>query len=147
MELRQIELNAYLEHEEYEIGWVYVYFIDLFFFTCTYAPMVPAIVIPTLVGYFFMYWTEKYVLLNRSQRPVVNCKTLTVTAHTAMLLGPLILGFGGFLWVCVFLGDYVSIPFVAYMIQISLGVLYFITPYKSMFKCLCAVPPEEILTY
>lgn len=74
-------------------------------------------------------------------------KTLTDTAHTAMLLGPLIIGIGGFVWVCIFSLDFSSIKFIAYMAEIGIGLLYFITPYRAIFKCFCSVPDEEILVY
>lgn len=122
------------------MGWCYVYYIDLFYFTCFYAPMMPALVVSTLAGYFFMFWVEKYVLLHRSKRPPQNMKTLTSTAQTAMLLGPLIMGIGGFIWVCVFTLDFKSLKFIMYMVQMGLGLLYFVTPYKAIFKCFCSVP-------
>jgi hypothetical protein len=78
--------------------------------------MVPAVVISTLVGYFFMFWAEKYSLFHRSRRPAINLKALTETVKTAMLLGPLIIGFSGFIWVCVFSIDYSSMKFIAYIV-------------------------------
>lgn len=102
--------------------------------------MMPALVVSTLAGYFFMFWVEKYVLLHRSKRPPQNMKTLTSTAQTAMLLGPLIMGIGGFIWVCVFTLDFKSLKFIMYMVQMGLGLLYFVTPYKAIFKCFCSVP-------
>jgi hypothetical protein len=102
--------------------------------------MLPAVAISTLLGYFFMYWVEKYVLLHRSKRPAPNMKVLTSTVQTAMLLGPSIMGFGGFIWVCVYTVDFSSLKFLAYMVEIGLGVLYFLTPYRAIFKCFCTVP-------
>jgi hypothetical protein len=102
--------------------------------------MMPALVVSTLAGYFFMFWVEKYVLLHRSKRPPQNMKTLTNTAQNAMLLGPLIMGVGGFIWVCVFTLDFKSLKFIMYMVQMGLGLLYFITPYTAIFKCFCSVP-------
>jgi hypothetical protein len=74
-------------------------------------------------------------------------KLLTETAKTAMLLGPLFIGVGGLVWVCLFSLDFSSIKFIAYMVEIGLGVLYFITPYRAIFKCFCTVPEEENLVY
>jgi hypothetical protein len=53
-----------------------------------------------------------------------------------MLIGPLFMGIGGFIWVCVFSLDFKSITFIAYVVQMGLAVLYFITPFKALFKCL-----------
>ena len=33
------------------------------------------------------------------------------------------------------------------MVQIGIGVLYFLTPYRAIFKCFCTVPDEEIISY
>lgn len=104
--------------------------------------MVPSVIPVTLIGYFFMYWVEKHCLLRRSSRPPKKSKSLLTTAQTAIILGPLILGFFGFIWVCVPLQDYSSIAFIAYMTLIGLGSLYFITPFRSMFKCLFHIPEE-----
>lgn len=67
--LKQSELNEYLEHSECELGWSYVYFFNVLFFSCFYINLQSGIVIPALLGCLFMFWAEKYCLLNRSQRP------------------------------------------------------------------------------
>lgn len=94
-----------------------------------------------------MFWVESYVLLHRSRRPPTHMKALSETAQTAMLLGPLLIGLGGFIWVCVFSLDFSSAAFIAYMVQIGIGVIYFILPFRAIFKCLCAVHDEEIMLY
>lgn len=95
--------------------------------------MIPGITASSLVSLFLMYWAEKYVLLNRSRRPPIHAQALTMTAHTSMLFGPLIIGLGGFMWVCILRGDFSSIAFIAYMVLIGFGALYFITPFRSIF--------------
>lgn len=95
--------------------------------------MIPGITASSLVSMFLMYWAEKYVLLNRSKRPPVHANALRMTAHTSMLLGPLILGIGGFIWVCILRVDISSIAFIAYMTLIGFGGLYFITPFRAIF--------------
>lgn len=135
------------ENQDYEIGWVYVYFIELFYFTCTFAPMVPSVIPVTLLGYLVMYWVEKHCLLRRSSRPPKKSKALLTTAQTAIHLGPLLLGLFGFIWVCVPRQDYSSIAFIAYMTLIGLGALYFITPFRGIFKCLFPIPEEELMIY
>lgn len=109
--------------------------------------MLQGVVVSTLLGYFFMFWVEKYVLLHRSKRPATNMKVLTSTVQTAMLLGPLIMAIGGLIWVCVYLMDFTSLKFIAYMVEMGVAVLYFLTPYLTIFKCFCTVPEEEIITY
>lgn len=91
--------------------------------------MIPSVITSTLIGYYFMFWVEKYALFYRSKRPSQNCRALTATAQTLMLLGPLILGLGGIIWVCTYLNDYSSLIFIAYMVLIGFGILYFITPF------------------
>lgn len=122
-----------------------MYFIDIFFFTCFYAPMVAGIIPLSLLGFFLMFWAEKYVLLNRSRRPLISCRTLTERAKSLILLGPMIIGFGGLIWVYKLLpqsSSFDSLIMAAYLTLISVGFLYFITPFDSIFKCLCAVPQE-----
>lgn len=109
--------------------------------------MVPAVIPITLLGYLVMFWVEKHCLLRRSSRPPKKSKTLLTTAQTAILLGPLILGFFGFIWVCIPRQDYSSIAFIGYMTLMGLGALYFLTPFRGIFKCLFAIPEEELMTY
>ena len=79
MVLKQSELNDYIENSEYELGWSYIYFFDIMFFCCFYITLQPAIIVPALVGCFFMFFAEKYVLLQRSQRPEKIAKSLNYT--------------------------------------------------------------------
>ena len=102
-----------------------------------------------MLGCFAMFWAENHALLNRSQRPNKINQALTESVETLMLLGPLIMWLGHFIWVIRITGEltFSSTKFIANIVLLGLSVIYFLTPYKSIFRCLCHTPKEELLTY
>lgn len=109
--------------------------------------MQPCIIIPALVGFFFMFWVEKYCLLHRSRRPLTLMKDLTDNIELLIYLGPMILAWGGFFWVCVFMNYFNSLALAAYLTLAFLSFLYFITPFTSFYRCLWHIPKEDYLFY
>lgn len=144
---RQSELNSLYEGEDFEFGWGTIYYMDVFFFTCFYLPMHPFVVLPAIGGYFFMYWAEKYCLLHRSKRPFTRTQWLTENVELLYFLGPFILAWGGFFWVCVTINYFNSLAMAAYMTLLFLSLLFLLTPFRSWFKCLWHQPEEENLFY
>lgn len=47
---------------EFEIGYEYIYIVNLFLFTCFFSPLQPIIVVFAIVGLFVMFWAQKYSL-------------------------------------------------------------------------------------
>ena len=101
--------------------------------------------IPALIGCIAMFWAEKHALLNRSQRPNKINQALTESVETLMLLGPFFVWLGHFVWIIVITTNeltFSSNKFIANIVLLGLSVIYFLTPYKSIFRCLCHNPKE-----
>lgn len=124
-----------------------MYFLDVLFFSCFYVSLYPGVIIFSLSGCFFMFWAEKYTLLNRSQRPEKVAKTLTGTAETLLSMSPFILWMGHIIWVNSLIKDYSSSIFTGDMILMSISLLYFITPWRAIHACFFHIPEEEILSF
>ena len=102
--------------------------------------MQPFVVMPAICGYFMMFWADKYCLLHRSRRPYILTKWLTDNVELFIFLGPFIIAWGGFVWVCVTIDYYNSLAMAGYMTLLFLSVLFILTPFKSAFKCLWHQP-------
>merc|ERR1711974_215179 len=68
--INQPDLNAYVVNIEFEIGFEYIYIVNMFLFTCFFVSLQPIISLFALTGFFFMFWTQKWSLFNRMRRPV-----------------------------------------------------------------------------
>jgi len=60
--------------------------------------MQPYIVLPTLIGFFLMFWADKYRLLNKSQRPIPSSELLNDAMGQLILLSPFMLTLGKLTW-------------------------------------------------
>jgi hypothetical protein len=74
-------------------------------------------------------------------------KALTNTVVTLFSMAPLILWAGHLVWIDAMIPDFSSFIFTGNMILMSISILYFLTPWKSIFMCCFHLPEEELLLY
>lgn len=72
--------------------------MNMFYFTCFYVTMQPYIVVPALIGFFLMYWAEKYRLLYNSTRPVSSSELLSDAMGQLIFFSPFVLSIGNLTW-------------------------------------------------
>lgn len=51
------------EEPEFNIGLRYSWILNTMYMTAFYAPLIPIVLIYTLIGFIFVYWIEKVLLL------------------------------------------------------------------------------------
>lgn len=98
LQLKQSELNMKLELPVFEIGYEYIYFINLYLFTAFFVSLQPVIVIPAILGMLLGYWVIKYNLLNRLKRPVPGTDIISNAMGQFIGLGPIVYELGNLMW-------------------------------------------------
>ena len=96
--LNQPDLNLYNEYIEFETGYEYIYFVNLFLFTCFFVSLQPIISIFAFFGMIFMYWSQKYSVLSRCKRPIPGTTAVNTAMFQLIHLGPLFFSLGNFTW-------------------------------------------------
>jgi len=94
----QKEHNCIHEGIEFELGYHYIYIANVFLFVCFFVSLQPVVVIFALLGYFLMYWIQKYCLFNRYRRPVPGTDFVNSAVYRMIMLGPLTYSLGSLTW-------------------------------------------------
>ena len=89
-----------------------------------------------------MFWAEKYVLLQRSQRPEKNAKALSYTVDTLIYFAPIVMWVGHIVWVNAMASAFSSTAFTGDMILMTIAILFFLTPWRALFMCAFHFPEE-----
>ena len=126
----QKELNQYYEYIEFEVGYEYIYMVNLFLFTCFFLPLQPIIAVFAISGLVLMFWAQKYSLYNRCRRPVPGNKAINTTMYTLIYLGPAFFGIGSFCWSHFFEHEFIGIA--PNLTTCIIAFIIFILPYRAL---------------
>lgn len=80
------------------MGYQSIYAVNVFMFSCFFVSLQPIITAVALVGYFLMYWVEKYSLFNVYKRPIPGTDFVNNAIFRITCLGPLVFSFGSLTW-------------------------------------------------
>jgi hypothetical protein len=83
---------------EFEVGYEYIYLVNLFLFVCFFVSLQPILPLFALFGYLIMYWTQKHSLFNRMRRPVPGTDLVNTAMYQLLFLGPMVYSFGSLTW-------------------------------------------------
>lgn len=122
----------------------------MFYFTCFYVTMHPCIVLFTIVGFFCMYWAEKYSLLYRSNRPTPSSSLLGEAMHALISFGPCVISIGSLTWFNLLPSkntDFSNLSYLSRLVSVILSILFFLFPFNSILDAICHVPEDETLYY
>jgi len=122
----------------------------MFYFTCFYITMHPSIVIFTTIGFFCMYWAEKYSLLSRSKRPTPSSSLLEDAMGQLISFGPCVISMGILTWYNLLPpndSDFGNISYISHLVSAGLSLLFFIFPFNSVLDAMCHVPEDYMLDY
>lgn len=85
----------------------------------------------------FMYWVEKYSVLNRMRRPVPGTDLVNSAMGQMVNLGPIFYSIGALSWSHILDGYKVQEGFITYyapnIITAGLSALFFIFPFNVLF--------------
>ena len=83
---------------EFEIGFEYIYIVNMFLFTCFFVSLQPIIALFALIGFFTMFWAQKWSLFNRMRRPIPGNDMVNAAMGQLIFLGPFIYSIGSLTW-------------------------------------------------
>lgn len=107
--------------------------------------MHPSIVIFTTIGFFCMYWAEKYSLLSRSKRPTPSSSLLEDAMGQLISFGPCVISMGILTWYNLLPpndSDFGNISYISHLVSAGLSLLFFIFPFNSVLDAMCHVPED-----
>lgn len=131
--LNQMELNQYMTGLDFEIGYEYVYVVHLYLFVCFFVSLQPIICAFALVGYFIMYWTQKWSLFNRMRRPIPGNDLINTALGQLIFLGPIVYSLGSLTWSNFFPEGTPKYAIVPNLIALGISVFMFIFPLSLIF--------------
>ena len=56
IDVHQFQLNEMVEKQQFEVGYEYIYIVNLFIFTCFFVSLQPILPIFALIGLLLIYW-------------------------------------------------------------------------------------------
>jgi hypothetical protein len=115
---------------EFEVGYEYIYAINLFLFTCFFCPLQPIIVVFAVASLTFMLWAQKYSLFNRCKRPAPGNNHINTTMYQLIYLGPAFYTLGSFCWSHFFNPGFIS--YVPNLLAAVTSILILATPYHKL---------------
>lgn len=133
----QKEHNALQEGIEFEVGYQYIYPVNVFIFSCYFVSLQPIVALIGMVGYFLMYWAQKYCLFNRYRRPVPGTDFVNNAVYKIILLGPFIFGLGSMTWSNFTPGGIPQEALLPNLVIIGISVIIFIIPYNTLLMGWC----------
>lgn len=96
--LNQKALNQLFDGKNFEVGNEYIYPVKTMVFTSFYLSLQPSIAFISALGIFLMYWVNKYVLLQRGQRPPPGTDIIHHTLCQFIFMCPLLFCIGSSIW-------------------------------------------------
>jgi hypothetical protein len=106
--------------------------VNLFLFTCFFAPLQPILVVFAIGGMSMMYWAQKYSLFKRCRRPVPGKNIINNAMYQLIYLGPVFYTVGSFCWSHFFKDDWIG--YAPNLTAGILSVIIFMLPYRRIVK-------------
>jgi hypothetical protein len=112
-------------------------------FVCFFVSLQPIISVIALLGYFLMYWVEKYSIFNRYRRPVPGMDFVNNTAYKLISFGPIVYSFGSLTWANFSPNGIPPEAIVPNLVALGLSFLLFILPFNSIIIGACMSDSAE----
>ena len=130
----QQELNAENEYLFFEVGYEYIYAVNLFLFTCFFVSLQPIIVLFSIVGLGLMHWSQKHSIYSRCKRPVPGGTTINNAMYQLISLGGVFYSAGSFSWSSFSPHGVLDHGFIPNLISLWLSIIMFLMPYDLIFS-------------
>lgn len=128
----------------------YIYYIDIFYFTCFYVFVHPFVVVFALIGFSLMYWAQKNAILTRSRRPAPGSAVLNEMMGQLVGFAPCVLSIGQLIWFNIIREDYHNFSegtSASHWASLGFSLAFFFLPFNAIFNAYCAIPDDEDLIY
>ena len=97
----------------------------------------PIVSLVGMVGYFLMYWAQKYCMFNRYRRPVPGTDFVNNAVYRIILIGPLVYSLGSLTWSNFTPGGIPPEALVPNLAAAGIAVVIFLFPYSSIILGSC----------
>lgn len=129
LDLHQFELNQLFEKQQFEIGYEYIFVVNLFIFTCFFVSLQPILPVFALIGLLLIYWVEKYNLFHRSQRPVPGTPIINTTVSQLIYFGAVAYTLGSMTWANFLPDSQFKAALIPNIFALAASVIIFLLPY------------------
>jgi hypothetical protein len=106
-------------------------------FVCFYVSLQPIISVVAMLGYFIMYWVEKYSLFNRYRRPVPGMDFVNNAVYKMVSLGPIVYTFGSLTWSNFSPNGIPREAIIPNLVALALSIILFAIPFNSIIIGAC----------
>ena len=130
--LTQLEANKLLEGRHLDMPQRYASFMKTYLLTLVYAPMLPFAFLFGAIALFIQYWQDKIMLLRYMARPEILSHSLDDSMLRVIPLGAVLYAFAN--W--IFFYNLEPASRVPGVVGIVTSVVWFVLPWKKMFKLL-----------
>ncbi|CAD8085698.1 unnamed protein product [Paramecium sonneborni] len=138
--ITQTEANTIFEGPQVLLYDNYAYVCKTVWITLFFAPLVPVSLLFCVVGLFFYYWIQKYLLLRRKCRPPLQSSYLNSEMCNIINFSPILLA-AGQLWVD-FVFESNSTTKIINFISIGISGLEFFLPFEKIAKRFLSWPDD-----
>ena len=108
--------------------------VNMFLFVCFFVSLQPVISLFAIMGYFLMYWGQKYCLFNRYKRPVPGTELINIAMYQLIYIGPLMYSLGSLTWSNFFPDGIPKYALLPNLIALGVSVVILLFPYNLIFN-------------
>lgn len=101
-------------------------------FVCFFVSLQPICVFAALLGYFLMYWVQKYCMFYRYRRPVPGSDFVNQAVWQIIMMGPILYSLGSLTWSNFLPEGFPQNAIVPNIIALVLSALLFFVPLKPI---------------
>jgi hypothetical protein len=105
----------------------------MFLFVCFFVSLQPIICVFALLGFFLMYWSQKYCLFNRYSRPVPGTDLINISMYQLIYAGPLLYSIGSLTWSNFFPDGIPKSALLPNLVAVGISILILLIPYNIIF--------------
>lgn len=106
-------------------------------FTCFFVSLQPIVSVFALLGYFFMYWVQKYCVFNRYRRPVPGTDFVNNAVWRIIFLGPLIYSLGSMTWSNLAPNGIPPEAILPNLVAVGMSIIVFLIPMNTIIYGSC----------
>lgn len=109
----------------------------MFIFICFFVSLQPILSLFGIVGYFLMYWVQKYCMFNRYRRPVPGTDFVNNAVYRIILIGPFIYSLGSLTWSNFSPGGFPPQALLPNLVAVGISLLLYVIPYNTIILGSC----------
>lgn len=107
-------------------------------FCCYFVSLQPINVFFALIGYFLMFWVQKYCIFYRYRRPVPSSDFVNKACYQIIMFGPLLYSLGTLTWSSFLPDGFLnSTALIPNLIAVGISVLIVILPLNTIVMGCC----------